>query len=221
VAGRSRLRARLIQPAEMAERFPGCLAYLEACRPELDKRNVMGGPAAERHFYQFGRAQSLTKFNNAKIILPALSLEPRYAYDDTNIAVTGGGNGPYYLIRQLDGGDVSNHYLLAVLNHPLSEAMVRTRTSVFGGGYYSHGKQFIADLPIPIPNDGQRAQIEGLVAEMIEALGAVAAARTPHETTIRERQADNLRYQIEARITDIFGLSAADMDVVRAVPVPD
>ena len=220
VAGRARTQARLIQPVEMAHRFPGCLAYLEARRAELEERNITGGIAAERQFYQFGRSQSLTKFNSPKIVLPALSKEPRYAYDDTNIVVTGGGNGPYYLIRQRDGVAVTDHYLLAVLNHPLSEAFVRINTSVFGGGYYAHGKQFIENLPIPIPVAEVRFTIEALVRQMIEALDALAAARTPPEQALYERQATDLRAQIEARITAVFNLSAADMDVVRAVPVP-
>ena len=100
-------------------------------------------------FYQFGRSQSLTKFDSPKIILPILSLNARYAYDDNDIVVTGGGNGPYYMIRPRPGVDETNYFLLAVLHHPLSEAMVRTHTSPFRGGYYSHGKQFIEHLPIP------------------------------------------------------------------------
>lgn len=217
---RTRTKARLIQPDEMACRFPGCLAYLEARRAELDCRRIAGSAAAERQFYQFGRSQSLVKFDSAKIILPALSLEPRYVYDDHNIVVTGGGNGPYYLLRSHIGIPITNYYLLAVLNHPLSEAFIRTNTSVFGGGYYSHGKQFIENLPIPIPVDSQRTAVEALVAQMIDAMDAVASARTPHEKTIHERQAANLRAQIETRVTNLFGLSATDMEVVRAVPVP-
>jgi len=217
----TRTKAHLIQPAEMAQRFPGCLAYLEARRDELNRRNVVGGSAGERQFYQFGRSQSLTKFDSPKIILPILSIEPRYAYDDDNIVVTGGGNGPYYMIRPRPGVAISDHYLLAVLNHPLSEAFVRTNTSPFRGGYYSHGKQFIENLPIPVPADPERTAIEALVVQMIDALGAGAGARTPYQRTIAERQAADLHTQIEARVTALFGLTAADMDVVHAVPVPD
>lgn len=221
VPGRTRPAARLIQPAEMASRFPHCFAYLKARRAELEDRNITGGPAGERQFYQFGRSQSLTKFDSPKIILPALSLEPRYAYDDDNIMVTGGGNGPYYLLRARPDTPVTNSYLLAILNHPLSEAFVRTNTSTFGGGYYSHGKQFIEDLPVPIPTEPQRLQIEGLVAQLTDTLRAIATARTPHQKTIRERQASDLRQQIETHVTHLFGLSSSDMDTVRAVPIPD
>ncbi len=91
----ARTTAQLIQPADMARRFPLCLAYLTARQADLQRRNIVGGTAATRQFYQFGRSQSLTKFDSPKIILPILSREARYAYDDTNIMMTGGGNGPY------------------------------------------------------------------------------------------------------------------------------
>lgn len=220
VTRRTRTAARLIQLADMARRFPHCLAYLEARRNELARRHVSGGPAAEQQFYQFGRSQSLTKFDGPKIIVRTMSIEPRYVYDDLNLLVEGGGNGPYNLIRPLAGVTVTNYYLLALLNHPLSEAFVRTNTSPFRGGYYSHGKQFIENLPIPIPTNAERTAIEALVVQMIDVLAAVEAARTPQQKTICERQAADLRTQIETRVTNLLGLSTVDMDLIRAVPVP-
>jgi hypothetical protein len=181
---------------------------------------MAGGRADQQQFYQFGRSQSLVKFDSPKIILPAMSLEARYAYDDSNVVVSGGGNGPYYLLRQRAGTGVSDHYLLAVLNHPVSEAFVRTKTSTFRGGYYSHGKQFIEVLPVPVPSAADRSAVEALVIQLISMLERVEAARTPRERTLLERQAVDLRAQVEARITALFGLSAAEMDVIRAVPIP-
>ena len=142
------------------------------------ERGGGSGAAADRQWYQYGRSQSLTKFNTPKIILPVLSTEPRYSYDDMNTIFTGGGNGPYYMVRPRPGASVSNHYLLAVLNHPLSEAFIRKNTSTFRGGYYSHGKQFIESLPVPLPPDAERIVIEELVRALIDALAAVADART-------------------------------------------
>lgn len=216
----ARTTAQLIQPADMARRFPLCLAYLTARQADLQRRNIVGGTAATRQFYQFGRSQSLTKFDSPKIILPILSREARYAYDDTNIMMTGGGNGPYYLIRPRDGAPETNFFLLAVLHHPLSEAMVRTHTSPFRGGYYSHGKQFIEHLPIPPATPPERANIEALVMQLIAANDAAQVARVPHQKTLHERNAAALRDQIEGLVTALFGLSPADMALARAVPIP-
>lgn len=214
------MRARLIQPAEMQRDFPGCWAYLSARRAELEGRNIVGGMAAERQFYQFGRSQSLTKIHGEKIIVRTLALEARYAFDDLDTLITGGGNGPYYMIRPQDGADVSNLYLLAVLHHPLSEAFIRTETSVFQGGYYSHGKQYIEGLPMPLPAAHVRTDIEQLVRELLNALEAAKTLATPHQRQANERLIQDLKTRIEARVSGAFGLSDADMDIVRAVPIP-
>jgi hypothetical protein len=218
---RGKAIARLIQPDRLKAEFPGCFAYFEARRDELTGRNVTGGAAGERQWYQYGRSQSLTKFNSPKIVLPALSLEPRYSYDDSNTMLTGGGNGPYYLIRPKTTDQVSNHFLLAILNHPLSEAFVRTSTSIFGGGYYSHGKQFIQGLPVPIPTAGELEEINGLVEAAIAAMTALAEARTPKQRMIHEQEATILKAEVEIRISALFGLSADDIEVARSVPVPE
>ncbi|MBM9593938.1 Eco57I restriction-modification methylase domain-containing protein [Roseitranquillus sediminis] len=218
---KGKLRARLLQPDEMAADYPHCLEYLSARRETLEGRNVVGGAADERQFYQYGRSQSLTKFDSPKIILPVLSREPRYAYDETNTIITGGGNGPYYMIRAKDDAPVSTLYLLAVLNHPLCEAMIRTNTSVFRGGYYSHGKQFIKDLPIPVPQDqAAKAAIEQQAERVVSALRALNAARTPHERTRRERAANDARAQLQRQVSAAFGLSDDDAEIIESVPVP-
>ena len=214
------VRARLYQPEEMADGFPGCWAYLNARRHELVQRSITGGRAGERQWYQFGRSQSLTKFHGAKLILPILSLEARYSFDDGDVMATGGGNGPYYMIRARPEAPVSNYYLLAVLHHPVSEAMVRTKTSVFRGGYYSHGKQFIEGIPVPVPSEGELAIVEEMVAEVIKILDASKTVRTPQERVLGTRQANQLRRQVEDRISALLGIGAEDSEVIRAVPLP-
>jgi len=216
----SRVTARLIQPEDMQQRFPLCFAYLTARRAELEKRNIVGGSASQRQFYQFGRSQSLTKFDSPKLILPILSCEARYAYDEANIMMTGGGNGPYYMVRPRVGVSESHFFLLAVLHHPLSEAMIRTVTSPFRGGYYSHGKQFIEHLPMPSATSQQRERIEILVGQLLDANDRAATARLPHQRQLHERNAAVLREQIEDHISTLFGLSDEDMALVRAVPIP-
>jgi type I restriction-modification system DNA methylase subunit len=215
-----RMTAALIQPADFQTRFPQCWDYLLARQAELAPRSVTGGTAGQQQWYQYGRSQSLTKFDTPKIILPILSRGARYAYDDANITVTGGGNGPYYMVRPRPSAAVSNQFLLAVLNHPMAEAFVRTNTSPFRGGYYSHGKQFIAPIPIPMPDDAERTAIEQLVDRLIATLQAAQTARTPHQRQVHERDAADLHRQIDDAVSAIYGLTPAEIDIARAVPVP-
>lgn len=129
----------------MASRFPLCWKYLNHHKAKLEKRSING--SKEPKWYQFGRSQSLTKFHNTdKLIWKVLSTEASYTYDNSNVQFTGGGNGPYYSLISND--EYSIYYILAVLSHPLIEAMVKSGASEFQGAYYSHGKQFIENLPI-------------------------------------------------------------------------
>lgn len=218
IPDRAGLRAQLIQPDELSVRFPLCWKYLNARRANLEQRNIIGGRVTERQWYQFGRSQSLTKFDGSKIILPVLSQNAIYSYDDTNAMVTGGGNGPYYMIRPRSDALVSNYYLLAVLNHPFTEAMIKTNTSVFRGGYYSHGKQFIENLPIPLPSDSELRCIEKLVEEIIDILNATHVPFTPAERVSRERYANELCNQIETHISVLLGVNAKEMEMIQAMP---
>lgn len=214
-------RQRLIQPPELQRNFPGCWAYLEAHRGQLARRAVGGGPVQENQWYQFGRSQSLGKFDTEKLIVQVLSREPRYAYDDTNAMFTGGGNGPYYGLRCTDRSSFSLPYLLAVMCHPLSEAMIRTRTSVFRGGYYSHGKQFLSQLPIPDPGDAVRQRIDALSQDLVRAHEDLNRIRIPAARAQRERDIAHLTQTLEGVVTQAFGLAPEEVDVVKAVPVPD
>lgn len=214
-------RMRLIQPGDLKNNFGGCWDYLEARKAALALRAVSGGPVAEQQWYQYGRSQSLSKFNAPKIVFPVLSLEPRYSYDDADTMFTGGGNGPYYGIQAVPGSAFSLRYILAVLCHPLSEAMVRTKTSVFRGGYYSHGKQFLAGLPIPDPGQAERDAVDALVATLIAKFDELDALHLPNQRLRKEREITHLRERIEQRVTAAFGLSAGELDAVRAVPIPN
>ena len=219
--GKGMVEPHLIAPADMAARFPICWDYLRARRAVLERRGITGGHHTERQWYQYGRSQSLSKFAGDKIIVQVLSTKARYAYDDRDTFVTGGGNGPYYLIRPRPDSGISNHYLLAVLNHPVSEAFVRTETSVFRGGYYSHGKQFIQRLPIPVPHTATRAYIEDLVVALIARLKALSDARTGRDRTRLKRETVDLKCRIRQRVDRVFGLARSDLEIVDAVPIPE
>ena len=215
-----RLRARLLQPDELASNYPGAWAYLNAHRSVLEDRGISGGAATERQWYQYGRSQSLTRFEQPKIVMPVLSLEARYAYDDGNVLFTGGGNGPYYMIKARNNAPVSTLYLLGILNHPLCEAMIRSHTSVFRGGYYSHGKQFIKDLPIPIPSESTVKAIEKQVKKVMAAVNALETARTSHDRDRSMRKVKSVRNELELEVNAVFGIFPDDLSTILSVSIP-
>ena len=94
-------------------------------------------------------------------------------------------------------------------------------TSVFRGGYYSHGRQFIKNLPIPVPDDdAAKEAIEQQAERVIFAQDALIGARTPRERTQRERAAKDARARLERQVSALFGLSSDDAEIIESVAVP-
>lgn len=220
-------KMKVLTEQEFTGEFPLTWKYLNDFKTDLKKRSILGGNAKSRKWYQFGRAQSLDKFNSEKIIATVLSLEPRYGYESDNVVISGGGNGPYYAIRPRPGNPYSIFYLLAVLCHPLSEAIVRTRTSVFGGGYYSHGKQFLAELPIPtidfrMPESvAEHSSVVEEVRRLILLTDSAKGPLTPARHSDIDKQIEMARNALESHVNRIFGLTAKDNDIIQSVPIPE
>lgn len=203
-------RASPLSPSVMRRHYPLTLRYLRAHRQALSQRNVQGGPPPA--WYRYGRSQSLTKFSGEKIILPILSTTPRYTLDNQDIVVTGGGNGPYYLVRPKPQTRLSIRYLLAILCYPVIEAMVSARSSHFRGDYYSHGKQFIAPLPVKMLNldhaDEKRThdQIVDRVNNLINVSRSARNATTPRERVTFIRQREQLLDELFRELDQLYGV---------------
>lgn len=132
---------------EMEENFPYALAYLDENKAQLDKRKMKR--RKEENWFAFGRSQSIRRFLSGEhLVWPVLSIGSNYVYDSEMVAFTGGGNGPFYGIEMKRSSQESIFYIQAILNHWLMELLVKSKASTFRGDYYSHGKQFIATLPI-------------------------------------------------------------------------
>jgi len=203
-------KATVVPRNVVRREFPKTLRYLLAYRRLLAKRNLQSGSAKE--FYRYGRSQSLVSFDTAKIVLPILSLAARYSEDRSNVLVTGGGNGPYYLIRPRPTSPYALRFLLGVLSYPVLEGMVRARASMFRGGYYSHGKQFIKGLPLPPldmedRDDRERHDsIVGLVDQIVEAGVNFSEAKTPKKKEAFNRLKGSLIQELFGILDGLYGV---------------
>jgi type I restriction-modification system DNA methylase subunit len=213
-------KAQVYTQEEMKEYFPHCWKYFQAFQEQLLQRNI--SPFSEDTWYRYGRSQSLAKFNGEhKLIWPVLGLEARYAYDDQDVLFTGGGNGPYYGLRPLKETQESIYYLQAVLSHPVIEAIVLTGGSPFRGGYKSHGKQFVQDLPvrrIDFADAEEKAthdEIVQLVQQLIQTKVRLDKANLPHQKLLHARHAHLLRQRVEARVSQLYRITDHEIAVVQ------
>ena len=214
--------AALLDEDTLRTDYPQAWAYLNAHRDQLSRRSINGVSdllTGEPIWYQFGRNQNLTKFINApKLIFPVLSLRPKYVFDNTNMQFTGGGNGPYYSI--VGKGSYSLLYLMAIISHPVFEAMVKARASEFEGAYYSHGKQFITGLPIRqidfsiAAEQSKHDAIVQAVEQLIEARARMQANMVPANRPMLLRVVTTRQERVRSLVDALYGLTGADAQTV-------
>lgn len=152
------------------------------------------------------------------MIWPVLSTKASYIHDADNLQFTGGGNGPYYSL--ISNSEYSPLYILGILSHPLFEAMVKAGASEFRGAYYSHGKQFIENLPIKQIDFTNKAEVKQY-NEIVKTVGQLIAAKQGYNQVylgakkrVFQRKIDFLFDKLIALINKLYGISNEEMDIV-------
>ncbi len=208
-------KPKLYDIEEMENQFPHAFEYLRRHKQALDRRNMPN--RTELNWYAFGRSQSLRRFMSGEhLVWPVLSLSSNYVYDDELVIFTGGGNGPFYGLQMKQNAQESIFYVQAILNHWLMELLVKSKASTFRGDYYSHGKQFIATLPIyridyGNPSDVQKHDnIVEHVRTIMNLKNQANHARNATEKTVFERSINAVNDELNTLIDALYQVEAQE-----------
>ena len=107
-------------------------------------------------------------------------------------------------------------YVQAILNHWLMELLVKSKASTFRGDYYSHGKQFIATLPIyridyENPEDVHKHDnIVEHVRTIMDLKDRANHARNTTERTVLERSVNALTDELNTLIDTLYQVEAQE-----------
>lgn len=162
---------RLLSEAELAA-MPRTAEYLRAHEGLLRGRER--GKMNHDEWYAFSRTQSLDLHDLPKLGVAAtvprleVSLDPGGAVYFHNVRVNG--------ILEQDGGP-SLSLLLALLNSPLLDWVFKLGAAEHANGHFAANKQFIAPLPIRLPDGAVKAELEGLGRELYAATGELLRER--------------------------------------------
>ena len=206
-----RPKAVVLDHATLTSSYPKAADYFAVHEARLKARSVTPDPVDK--YWAYGRSQSLTKLDAPKIIVRVLSLEPQYALDTQGLVVPGGGDGgPYYLLRPSDAWQHPVEVLIALLSHPIIDAIVATEGRHYRGGYFVHRKAFLVKLPVPDFSAANADRITDLVREMH---GHIQALRGETDSeivgTTRARIAW-LRSEVEDLVSTALGLTLENQD---------
>ncbi|MDM5209817.1 Eco57I restriction-modification methylase domain-containing protein [Cytobacillus kochii] len=209
-------QAELLIEEDFKTRFPLAWTYLNKFKGMLEKRSLQGKTPK---WYQFGRSQSLAKFHHTpKLIWSVLATEAPYGIDKNDLQFTGGGNGPYYAL--LNKSKHSLLYFLGILSHPLIENMVKSGASEFRGEYYSHGKQFIENLPIRKIDFNKADEVEKYdfivktVENLIKTKIKLNKANYGAKRTVLRRKENVLFGQLVQVINDLYEINDEEFQTV-------
>ena len=195
--------------------FPYALSYLQRFRSELDLCKIQTRKADNWH--QFGRSQSIRRFFSGEhLVWPVMALGPHYVYDNASVAFTGGGNGPFYGLEMKSTAQESIFYIQAILNHWFIERLVKSKASKFRGDYYSHGKQFVKQLPIYKINFDDPAEVAKhqriveLVQTIMQLKERLMAVPNIAQRTVIERSIAAVNNDLNSTIDELYQVESQD-----------
>jgi hypothetical protein len=210
---------RLIPIDVMKNRYGGIYAYLEDYFAELVPRSVSSlgtrdvPNATADTWYQYGRTQALTAFNNTpKLIVGVLSKEPMYAYDSNDLLIASGGTAGYCAVVQKADSPYAIEYIQAWLTNSYTERIIEIVGSDFEGGFVSRGTFVLQTLPF-IELDFEKVEQKELYVKVVDATRKIyrlneklSALPSKSVEKILVRQKTSLISEIEQLIGRVYRL---------------
>ncbi|MBE6130256.1 MAG: restriction endonuclease subunit M [Erysipelotrichaceae bacterium] len=146
---------KLIDINTMKDKFPNCLNYFKnhykyLVPKQLSSSGIRDVPNSNIDtWYQYGRVQGLTAFNNVrKIIVKNLFKIPLFSIDDADMILSSGGTAGYSAISLLENTQYSLEFIQAWLNCTVTVKILKDIASQFEGGFYAIGTSKLKKLRI-------------------------------------------------------------------------
>lgn len=198
----------------MKKKYPNCFKYLKSfysllVPKQVNKIGRRDVPSATKDtWYQFGRTQNLTAFNDReKIVVKNMFEKPMFAYDDTNMILSSGGTAGYSAVsaRKDVKDPYSIEFIQAWLASDITVSIFKDIASQFEGGFYAIGtaklnKIRIANLDFKNPTDKkEHDKVTKIVREIREIKKQMKLIR-------RQIEINTLNLKIESLISEVNGI---------------
>jgi hypothetical protein len=167
------------------------------------------------HWYAYIYPKALDVISLPKIFTPDIADHSAFSLNETGDAFfTGGVSGGYGI---LVSSKFSREYILGLLNSKLLEWFIQQIATQMRGGYYSYESRFIRGLPIATSDSGSSevSEVTHIVERMLSLHQQLAAALTPNDKTMIQRQIDATDAQIDALVYELYGLTKEEIRLVE------
>ena len=201
-------------------RYPAIREHLaqwkEDLTPKKDKSAKRGRKPGRYEWYEIQDDVAYFEvFDDPKIFFPDIAKAPRFSLDE----------GDHYLANTAYCLGTDDRYLLGILNSRLFWFAISHISIPFGvrAGEYRYRLiyQYMEKVPIRVidsKNKNDRAvhdDIVKLVEKMLALHQQLAAAKTPQDTTLLQRQIDAADKQIDQLVYQLYGLTDEEIALVE------
>ncbi|MBW2004820.1 MAG: hypothetical protein JRI72_09440 [Deltaproteobacteria bacterium] len=157
---------------------PEILHHLESYRSQLEKRSPTEAGRYEWYALQRYASDYHKEFEKPKIVWGNLSIEPKFAYD----------NSAHYVGAPANIIPTNDLYLLAILNSPLCKWWISLQAAVRSGGFLEYKPMYVGDVPVFQATDAQKSPI-------IERTSAILSDPDSPDVPRLEAEINNLVYK--------------------------
>ncbi len=151
-------------------KYPKLWTYLKANEKVMREREngrYKKGKSEESKWYDIAYPRSLeASARIGKLLLQTASKTPELAVDTLGVLFAGSGTHNAYGLSLSD--KVNSKVLAGLFSSKSSDFFIKHISSVFSGGFYSYGDQFIKTLPIPATTKEQQQTIASLTQSLTD-----------------------------------------------------
>ncbi len=179
---------------------PKTWAYLNKFEGKLRKRvdgRYKKKARLEHKWYELFQTSYLNLAENQRALIQILAKRTSTTIDvQPFIFQAGGKGGGLYGIMPTESAPNVN-FFVGIFNSDIANFYLCQISSVYSGGYYSYGDQFIKNLPIPPATEAQQSAIAGSARTLTETTArrrelAAAVAAFPDSVTAARREAGDV-----------------------------
>jgi hypothetical protein len=201
--------AVLVSRPSIRKRAPKTYKYLVGHENALRGRER--GKCDDDDWHRFGRSQNIARQHFPKLCIPRLVTKLEVASDRTglfvldNVDVCGLTFKPAFSALNLD-------YLMGYMNSKPARWFFPHVSAPFQNNYYSANKQFVSQLPVPLPAVGDKAAVRRyetvahLAKEIAGYEGALKGAHQQRNKNALILLIDQAKSEIDVAIAELLGL---------------
>ena len=211
-------KTTLISEQVLKEKFPLAFEYLKENKKLLQARD--NGKMDAATWYGYSRNQALDVISTTKIFTPDISPNASYAIDFSgDTFFTGGVSGGYGIKPKQN---ISEKYLLALLNSNLLNWFLKQTSTQMRGGWFSFESKYIKHLPIKVPNSKNKTEVENqkeiekLVNQLLQLNQEKAETKLATQVSQLQSRIDFCESRINEIVYSLYNITKEEQIIIEA-----